>query len=180
MHPNFWVLRLVTVKSELLMNLIQWNLACIAFRAESYLFWQKLILRPYEPVCWILGLLISIRVRGTVLLDWGSGFRILFFLEWLSRCKREIGFYSTFVLLFLNVGKFTSFFSDNMLFRSHKAVEIKFFHNFCLLMEESGSVHIITDPDSEHLWTEYVMFFIWKANSGSILIRMFCFATCIR
>jgi hypothetical protein len=43
---------------------------------------------------------------------------------------------------------FPSVFKDNNSLRSHKSIEIKDFINFfCLFMEGSGSVQIITDPD---------------------------------
>ncbi len=48
--------------------------------------------------------------------------------------------------LLLNVGIIIS---DNKLFRNLNTVEIKVFSKlFCLLMERSGSVQIITNPDS--------------------------------
>jgi hypothetical protein len=92
MHPNFWGLRLVTVKSELLMNLFPME-PC--YCDESYLFWQKLALRPYELVFCILGVFDKDpdpRNRTSEL-----RIRILLFLQWLSRFKQEIGLFSTFI-----------------------------------------------------------------------------------
>ncbi len=52
----------------------------------------------------------------------------------------------------LTLGIFTSLFKDNKSWRGHKTIEIKVFLNFfCLLMEGSASVQLITDPDGPKL-----------------------------
>jgi hypothetical protein len=57
--------------------------------------------------------------------------------------KKVFGFFAFYLP---TSGTFTSVFNDNMSLRSYKKVEIKVFLKFCLLVEGSRSVQIITDP----------------------------------
>ncbi len=129
-----------------------------SYCAESYQFWQTLRLgKDRDPRNRTSGLRIRIL--------------LLLFLQWLSRFKQEIGWFSTFIFLFLSVVKFTSVFNDNNLFWSHKAVEIKVFIIFLLV---DGRIRIRTNNYGSGfgtlLWTECIMFLFWKADSGSKLV----------
>jgi hypothetical protein len=73
----------------------------------------------------------------------GSGF----FLQWLSRLKKNVFIVFLLITGYLLEGTFTSVFKDNKLLRSNKTVEAGFLHFFCLLMEGSGSVQIKIYPD---------------------------------
>ncbi len=55
------------------------------------------------------------------------------FWQWFSRSQQKMSCFSKFFCLFLNVGKLTSVFKDNMSLRSHKTVEFMVYLNFLLV-----------------------------------------------
>ncbi len=87
--------------------------------------------------------LVRIRIRGSVPLIYGSG--SCFCRQWLTRCQQKISFFASY---FLKVCTFTSVFKEKKSKRSHNVMEIKVFpYLFCLLMEGSGSLQKLTNPD---------------------------------
>ncbi len=108
---------------------------------------------------WIRDILVRIRIRGSVTLTYGSG--SCFFRQWLTRCQQKIFFCSNFFLLITATcwrsSKIKSQEEVKKQFfgiwnQSHKIVEIMVFLTFLLVDgrygSRSGSVQIMTDPDS--------------------------------
>jgi hypothetical protein len=90
---------------------------------------------------------VMIRIRGSVLLDYGSGSSS--FPQWLSRCQQKLSFiFNNFFLINFLPYIYTSLQRyGNKLLRSHKTESFKVFLNFSvLLIEGCESGHIITDP----------------------------------
>jgi hypothetical protein len=112
---------------------------------------RKFLKRNFRPIFCVL---FSYQCCGSATFCYGSEFGSCSFRHWLSRCQHKITVFSKFFCLLLFEGTFTSVFKDIKSHkRIHKTVEIKGFLTFLLMMEESGSVKIMTDVDPVGLKT---------------------------
>jgi hypothetical protein len=101
------------------------------FRADPDAEVSNAVLRP---VLWIRGILVRIRIRGSVSRTSGSG--SCFFRQWLTRCQQKIGFFSRVFCLLHFEGTCTSVLNSQK--KSENSWNQGYSYLLCLLMQGSG------------------------------------------
>ncbi len=112
-------------------------------------FVRKIWLCFYTSVLRIHGNFVRIRIRGSMPLTNGSGFRSCFFRQWPTRRQQKTNLKKLFFCLLLFEGTFTSFFKvKKVKKKSQNSRNQGFSYYCCLMVEGSGSVPLTNGSGS--------------------------------